>query len=218
MVGTVMASERGIVCRRALSQEFFHNQDINPSTVQLTLFVIHADGGESEPFVERETGLIEGEGRQHQFMIAKRWCGGDELLEKASSDATPAPAAFHIYRKVGHGIIDGPWIKEIEASPTYDPAQHFGDDDGMSRPPSCQPLAALLRGARLGLQRGNTILNALVIDRPCSLPTTLSPSTWQYDPQCPGYRSCISPPHRRWSRDEAQWYPWRASSAWIEQR
>ena len=97
-------------------------------------------------------------------MIAERAGELDEPLDQAAADAAPAPAALDVDRDVGHVVVRGSWVEVVEAAPADDLAASLGDDHRMARAARSHPLPALRGRAELGLQRGQTVLDALVVD------------------------------------------------------
>src|SRR5438094_8139076 len=88
----------------------------------------------------------------------------DQLLEQHAPDATAAPGPLDIDREVGDEPVGLAGIEDIEAPPTDDLTVRLRDDHRVARAAVGEPLAALRRRAQLGLERGDTVLDALIVD------------------------------------------------------
>src|SRR5262245_18293310 len=81
------------------------------------------------------------------------------------ADAAPAPLSTHVDREVGDVVVRRPRVERVQAAPAHDAAVHLADEHRVARSARGEPAPSLLGRARLGLERRQAVLDALVVDR-----------------------------------------------------
>src|SRR5262249_55542122 len=114
------------------SQQPLHHDDVNPLAVQLTLLAIHAHLDETQAAVERDTGRIEWNRRDHELVVVELAGPRDQRLQQAVTHAPPAPFAPDVHREVRDVVIRGARVERVQAAPADDPAVDLRDDDRMA--------------------------------------------------------------------------------------
>jgi hypothetical protein len=97
-------------------------------------------------------------------VVAELAAARDERLEQPPADAASAPAALDVDREVRDVVVGGARVERVQAAPADDSAVRFADEDRMAGPARREPAPALRGGARLGLEGGEAVLDALVVD------------------------------------------------------
>jgi len=88
----------------------------------------------------------------------------DEPREHHVAHAFAAPRPVDVDREVRDEAIGIARVVKVEAAPAGDGVVGLGDDDRVAGAARGEPRAALVRRAQLGFERGDAVLDALVVD------------------------------------------------------
>src|SRR2546427_452993 len=146
-----------------VSEELLHDDRVRPAAVDLALLPVHADRAEAERLIEPEPRRVPRQGGEGHLVVTVVAGQGDQPGHELVADPLAAPAALDVNREVGDEAVAGPRAERVETGPADDLAVLLGHDHRVARVAAGQPPPAFLGGAQLGLQRGNAILDALVV-------------------------------------------------------
>src|SRR2546427_13242490 len=145
-------------------EDFLHQQDVHPPSIQLPLLVINADACEAGARVEGEPGFVVRQRREHHLVVAERTCQIDEAREQRRAHTLAAPAALDVDREVDDMRVRVAGIELIEAGPADHLTVRLADDPRMPHAALGEPLTPLAGRPESALARGDTSGDPLVVN------------------------------------------------------
>src|SRR5437764_2897134 len=127
---------------RADLQKFFHDEDVDPTAVELSLLVVDADACEAGACVQRGTGIIVIERGEDHLMVAGRSREIDQAVEQLPPNPFATPASLDVDGEIADVVVRLARIEAVQAGPTDNSAIRVGNDDGVARLTLQKPGAA----------------------------------------------------------------------------
>src|SRR5688572_7871272 len=149
---------------RGLVEQLFHDHAVAPLAVELAVAPVHADHAEAAALVQAETRRVLGEDAREDLPEAALGVDAAERLQRGAAGPGAARGARDVDRVLGHAGIGRPAAVGARGRPGHHAAVAL-DDHRREALALVRELRGDLGGrARLGLEGGDAIGDALVVD------------------------------------------------------